>query len=430
MHLTRFSYALAALVALVAIAAAWSAEPLLAGSWRAAALVLLAGLALESALGRRVRIALRVDAPTKLRLGYPAIVQMHATATGAGATRLRVAPALPALLRGDTAPRDIDFDAAGCGRVALTVRPLAPGQSGWPAARVRLRGPLGLAWWDRTVVVDGVVGVVPQAPAPVEGALGAWLDAAPRPIGAEALVERRAWRSGDPPGRIDWKLAARGGPMMTRLAAPDRRLDLCLAIDIGAGAGRVAGDVTRFVRYVNLAAALVRRAAVQDDRVGLVAFGAQPRLVLPPAAGPAALGRLERALATLGAEDAPSDLAEACAVLRRILERRALIVFLADPEDGDAGDPLGEALRRLAPPHLVLFAALEDPAVSALAGREVEDDREAWVALAARAERASGRRRAAALRRRGASVVLAPDARFEAAVLAELARQRRGRRAV
>ena len=153
-----------------------------------------------------------------------------------------------------------------------------------------------------------------------------------------------------------------------------------------------------------------------------------PVAACAPDRGARAVLQVRERLAKLTSRGAESDPVAAAVAARRLLRHRGLVVLLTDVEDATLHPLLAKAVRLLSPPHLALVAGIHGPEAAALARREARDDADAWVALAAAEHEARALRQAAALRRLGAPVVLAPEAGIEAAVLQAYEALRRRRR--
>jgi uncharacterized protein (DUF58 family) len=274
-----------------------------------------------------------------------------------------------------------------------------------------------------------------QGPGPVPGALVEVLDLAfvrwaggviageHRAAGVGSgteLAQLRPYQPGDDVRQLDPAATARTGVPHVRQQVPERLLTTWLAVDLSPSmafgtADRLKSDVAEGVVDV-LGALAIRR----GGRVGLLTFGAQASLLLPPRGGRGARVGLRRALAEGVAPDgaAGEPLSTTLAKLGRLTEIRSLIVVMSD----FAGSPAEWArpLAALGARHTVLAVEVRDPREQELpdvgrlamvdpeTGARIEVDtrdrrlRERF-AQAARTERAEV---AGALRRAGAEHVV------------------------
>ncbi|MFN7134932.1 MAG: hypothetical protein ACK4N5_22840, partial [Myxococcales bacterium] len=143
----------------------------------------------------------------------------------------------------------------------------------------------------------------------------------------------------------------------------------------------------------------------RGDRVGLCAYGAEVRLLLPPSGGQRQLGALVRATLALRPETHESDHAAALEAAQRLCRGRTLFALFTDVEDLDSSRAIIDRAGRLAPRHLPLVFAVGDPAMARAARQppvdvDVAFERAAVSRILHERDRAIGQ-----LRERGARVV-------------------------
>jgi uncharacterized protein (DUF58 family) len=434
MHLTGRSLLLALVAAVTFIAAQWSADPDIAGLWRAALLTLCGGLAFEAWAQSRVALSARVALPAALHLGRETVVTLRITHDSRRPQRLRLSPLAP-----DAAPctapserelrlapdvPDAPEDGPADPAARLTLRAVRLGVHRWPVLPARLLGPLGLAWWDRPLDTGATLRVVPdllrrsgvRTEAPAAGAR-------PRPLqeAAREVHRWREWQPGDPLSRVDWKVTARTGVITTRELRDDQHLEVLLAIDAGCESATGDGLLDALGTRVNLAARLAESALARGDRVGLLVFSDRVLRAVPPLGGVAALPRLRGQLAALASDDQPADADGAArAVLGLLRQPGGAVLWFGEPPSG--------ALSALAARHSVVAVLPREPAVEALLDAPPGVPRRFWAGLAAERRLAADRVLADRLRSRGVAVVSETPARLEAAVWAALPRGSRASR--
>jgi uncharacterized protein (DUF58 family) len=431
MHLAPRALWLAALTVVLAVASMWAGDPRLAGLWRWPLALLLAGLAWEAGLRRRLLPRVSLEAPSRLYLGRPQAAALRFVHDGPGAQRIEYAPAVPAGFEPLGAPRELLLPAGVATDDPQELLALRLGPHPWPLMPARRLGRFELAWWSFTLASGAEPHVAPDTLRLATRRTGGTTRGvrARRVAGAGSeLRQLRPYAAGDPLSRIDWKTSARAGELITREFSEDQHLDILVAIDAGRLSRVGAGRLDRLGLFANVAARFAEAAVLRDDRIGLLAWSDRVLTACAPDRGARAVVRLREHLAGLRAGGAESDPVVAAVAARRLLKHRSLVVLLTDVEDAALHPLLTRAIRLLSPPHLALVAGIHSPDVAGLTSREATHWRDPWIALAAAEHEARARRQAALLRRLGAPVVLAPEATLEATVLAEYEFLRRRRR--
>ncbi len=195
----------------------------------------------------------------------------------------------------------------------------------------------------------------------------------------------REHTAGDDPRAIDWKASAHHGKLVARQHRAERNHQVVLAVDTGylmceplpASSRRPQiRDIQpppRIPKVDHATAAALLLAYVSQragDRVGLFAFGARPGLYVEPQAGPRGFQTLARAASRIDYSESETNFTLALTTLGQRLSRRSLVVVLTDFVDTVTTELMVENLDRLARRHAVVFVALRDPGLAALAGAE------------------------------------------------------------
>lgn len=431
MHLTLRAYALLLLAAAMALAAIWSAEPLLGMAWRLTAAVLLAGLAAEGIWAARVRLQVEAQAPTRLWLGRPQPAALAFHNDAAQTLTVTYAPVLPEGCEPLSGLRRVTAEPGAVTRDGFTLLPGSLGPHPWRPMPARLRGPLRLAWWSRELAPAGTLRVVPDTlraprirPGGEAGGVRARLVAG---AGSE-LLQLRRYVPGDPPARIDWKASARARNLVTRELSDDQHLDVVLAIDASRYARARCGALERLGAYANIAARLAQVVTANDDRIGIIVYADTVLAARPAQGGRRGVMQVRHCLGRTSAAAAEPDPVGAALSIRALQRHRSCVVLLTELEDASLGEPLAQAVRLLSPPHLVVLAGVRDAQLEELAQAPAREAADAWIALAAQAQLQAARAQRARLARLGAPVVHERPGRLEAAVFASYARLRRTRR--
>jgi uncharacterized protein (DUF58 family) len=416
--------------ALLGIVGDW--EQSLAGVWRLPAALLLLGLAYESWIVSKARVAVELQAPEKLYLGRGAVIRFNCSHSLKRTLVVEIAPSAPEFFDIESSVEPLLIKS---GEQATTERRVVPkrlGPSEWPPVRTRSAGPLGLAWWPRQPACTAAVRVLPDLfrnAGEVKGvsAMGsqASIDAG---AGAEVL-RLRDYRAGDPPRVIDWKATVRADRLISREFSQDEGLQIVIAIDAGRSSALSAGSLDRFGHYVNVAARLAQFAAQRADLVGLVVYADRPLAALPPARGPNAVARLRTVLAAARIERTESNPLYAATRVRSLVRHRSLIVMLTDIDDASAESQLAHAVRFLLPKHLPFVAGLSSAEVESMAHAPARTWLDPYRSLAAQEYCIGLERKARALNALGAPALVARPEQLEHAVFAAYAEFRRRRRA-
>lgn len=394
-------------------------------------LLLLLAAAADLMLAGRVRdLELGRSGDTSVRLGEEAILVLTVRNTGARPGRLRVRDAWPPTVRRVPAVARLDVPARQARRLASTCRPVRRGEREPILVAVRSIGPLGLAGRQRRCQVPGRLQVLPPFPSRrlLPEKLARLRDVEGRVAlrGAGAGTEFSSLRDyvpGDDPRTVDWRASARrGGPdrLTVRAYRPERDRRVILALDTGrTSAGRI-GDLTRLDYVLDAVLLLASLATRAEDRVDLVAHDIRPRGTLLGTGGrAAALPRLSSALSRLEPALLEADHQAMAAIAMRLASRRALIVICTDLVPGAVDESLLPAVQGLAARHVVLVAALAEPAVAtaAVAG-DTRAERVSRLYEKVADERSSAQRTvlAARLTAAGAEVLDAPPEHFASAL--------------
>lgn len=431
MSLRQNSLLLAVLTVLAAILGAWGSDPTLAGIWRLPLGLLLLGLAYEGWTVSRAGLQLAVSSQQRGVLGRTAPLQLAFTHRLSRSALVEVAPDAPDVVEVDSVIQLLTVPAGEAAQAQLRATPRRLGVFAWPPMRVRIAGPLGLAWWGRRVPADFKLHVVPEslrdaarsasairAGARMRSMLGA---------GSEVL-QLRDYRPGDPQHLIDWKATARGGRLVSRDFSEDQHLEIVIAVDAGRASALRAGELDRFGHFANVAARFAEHAIAQDDRVGLVIFADRPLTAIAPGRGIGTVLRIREMLTAAKLVPAESNPLSAALRIRTLVRQRSLIVILTDLDDATVAGQLASAARLLLPKHLPLIAGLSSPQAEQMSHAAAHSWLDPYEALAAQEYCGRLERNVRALRSLGAPAILARPDQMENAVFDAYASFRQRRR--
>ncbi|MBK9517812.1 MAG: DUF58 domain-containing protein [Anaeromyxobacter sp.] len=372
------------------------ALPLVAGTggWAVAALVAydLALLALVSLDARRAPGSGQLHARRTLREPLTAFavnqVWLHLTSAASRPVRVDLADAPPPGFDAAGHRARLTLPAGGEARLAYQVTPRSRGRHAFGDLHLRVSGPLGLAWRRLTLPLAGTTSAYPDLRAAAGPAGGAVPEAGQaRHRGwheGREFAALRPYAAGDDVRAIDWKATARRGAPVVREWQPERNQTVWLLVDCGRHlAARLPDGRTKLDRAVDAALALGRAAAARGDRTGAILYGAEVERVVPPEGGRTRLGPLAEALHLARARPVESDLGAAFEALAARQRRRALVLIFTDLSDPEASALLLARAALLRRRHLVLVAAVSDPAVVEAAQARPRDQEAAFVRAAA-----------------------------------------------
>ena len=115
------------------------------------------------------------------------------------------------------------------------------------------------------------------------------------------------------------------------------------------------------------AVALAQLALYSGDRVGLLAYGQSIQQRLLPGRGAAHLRQMIELLAQARAESSEADHLRATAVLNRLQPRRSLILWITDLAETAMRPEVIDGAVQLLRRHVLLFVAMAQPDVDAIA---------------------------------------------------------------
>jgi uncharacterized protein (DUF58 family) len=357
-------------------------HPGLFGLWLVTAAGVALALGLDAVLGVPAgRVTLLVEAPRTLGVGEP----------GFATARIRSPRAIRAVelhvdCHADLAPPPIQSTPVPAGEARLRI-PLVPRRRGRPSldeAWLRWSGPLGLARRQKRVALRQPIQVVPNL-SPVRSAALRFFGSREAQSGVQverfvgdgsefdALVE---YVPGLDHRAISWRASARHRKLLCQEFRAERNHQVVLALDTGHLMSEPLSGLPRLDHAVTSALLLSWVSLKLGDRVGLFGFDREARAWAEPQGGMGAFPRLKALTAGLDYSTAETNFTLGLTELSAHLRRRSLVVVFTEFVDTVTAELMVENLSRLARRQLVLFVALRDPALDAVAEarpRRVED---------------------------------------------------------
>jgi uncharacterized protein (DUF58 family) len=177
----------------------------------------------------------------------------------------------------------------------------------------------------------------------------------------------REFLPGMEPRGIDWKRSARMRSLVARETRAEKNHQIVLCLDTGHLMGERIGRLSKLDHAINAALALTWAGGLGGDNVGFFSFDARPGRFLPPRPGRRAFGQIQKHSASLVQETVETNHTLGLTHLNGRLSRRSLVVVFSDFVDSVTAELLVENLAVITRQHLVLYVALSDPALAALA---------------------------------------------------------------
>lgn len=387
------------------------------------ALFLLAGVDALLALPRR-RLKVATAVPDVLYMGERDALVVELSARWRRPARLDLLVDLGRDLE-PVATRPVELTPGEGARCELELVPRRRGTALVEAVWARWRGPFGLMRRTTRHPVDASIDVVPNLRAVRAAALRFFSN---RDFLSGLKVEHyvgdgsefeslREYMPGLDHRAIDWKASARHKKLLSQEFRAERNHQVVLTIDTGHLMSEPVAGVPRLDHAINAGLLLSYFSLRTGDRVGLYGFDSEVRVFSEPAAGMGAFNRLQRLTADLEYGASETNFTLGLANLATRLRRRSLVVLLTEFVDTITAELMLENVVRLASKHLVVFVALRDPSLGAIASatpRSLADLHRAVVAgdFARERETVLGR-----LRRMGVHCIDVPPDRLSMSLL-------------
>jgi uncharacterized protein (DUF58 family) len=183
----------------------------------------------------------------------------------------------------------------------------------------------------------------------------------------------REYREGDELRDISWTATARRNHLITRVFQIERSQAIWIVLDAGRLLRAQVQEPVNGQRFskldysVNAALSLAQVALYRGDRVGMVAYGRRVQQRLNAGRGHHHLRAIVDALARVEAEAYEADHGRAVRALLQAQKRRGLIVWITDFAETPTIPEVIEFAMQMAPRHLVVFAAMGQPDLTAVA---------------------------------------------------------------
>ena len=236
----------------------------------------------------------------------------------------------------------------------------------------------------------------------------------------------REYVEGDDLRDVCWTATARRGQLITRRYQTERSQAVWIVLDAGRllrgrildGAGeRDRRGHSKLDYACSTAVALAQLALFSGDRVGLLVYGQHVQQRVLPGRGHVHMRQIVEALAQARAELSEADHLRATATLNRWQPRRALILWITDLAETAMRPEVIDGAMQLLRRHVLLFVAMAQPDVAAIANARPKNVEEMFRASAAQELTTRRELLLARLRDQGALTLDLDPARLTSAVL-------------
>jgi uncharacterized protein (DUF58 family) len=256
-------------------------------------------------------------------------------------------------------------------RSTTTLQPSRRGRFPLSDVTVRVEGPLRLVSRQATRALPGGIRVMPAYPSREEVQrrmrVPRVLEVGLRSIrvsgGGTEFDQLRDYRPDDEFRRIDWPATVRLQRPIVKQYRAERNQNIVLLLDNGRVMAGTVGGVPRVEHAMDAVLGVVQTATKVGDRVGMLAFDRQVRSILVPTNGKSQLGRAAEAMYLLEPDYSESAYQVAFTYATARFRRRSLFIVLTDLVEAAVEQALLPALPIITRRHLVIVAAVQDPAV-------------------------------------------------------------------
>ncbi|HVY84744.1 MAG TPA: DUF58 domain-containing protein [Caulobacterales bacterium] len=336
----------------------------------------------------------------------------------------------------DAAPnRRVAATAGGEGATAFELEPRRRGEAKIERAFLRWRGPMGLAWRQRTQPLDTRIAVAPDLGAierEAQKLFSRTMVHGLKPMrdrgdGSEfdALAE---FQPGMDKRLLDWKQSARHRKLLAKEVRAERNHQIVFAIDTGRVMCEPVQGVARVDWALNAALMLSYVSLKLGDRVSFFGFDARPHLATGFVSGAGAFTQLKALTARLDYSTEETNYTLGLATLAERLQRRSMIVVFTDFADTISAELMLENMQRLMRRHMVVFVAFRDEELESLQNAAPESSDDVTRAVIAHQLLRERSIVLARLRRMGAHIVTAPVQRLGSELVRAYDRLRRAER--
>jgi uncharacterized protein (DUF58 family) len=176
------------------------------------------------------------------------------------------------------------------------------------------------------------------------------------------FLDVREYVPGDDTRAIDWNVTARAGHPFVKRYAEERDETVMLLVDGSLSMRFGSGALSKSDTAAEIFAILASAAVQNHDHTGLILFGNEVELYVPPACNGPHLLRMIREVLAYRPREGGTDIARALEFLGRVRRRRSLAFLISDFQARGFDKPL----RAQAKHHDLIAVPIHDPRESQL----------------------------------------------------------------
>jgi uncharacterized protein (DUF58 family) len=260
------------------------------------------------------------------------------------------------------------------------------GEFQFGAVWLRLHGRLGLIEVQKSFEAIGSIRIFPEiyhSPEQLEKDPGSEIvlldkmtKARQHGVGTE-FESLNEFREGDDPRRIDWRTTARVRHLVVRRFQVERHRDVMILVDCGRLMGAETERGTKLDCAIDAALMLARTAFEGGDRCGVALFDDEVIGYLPPQSGMASMNAISSCVYSANTRWHESDFSRMFETLQQRQSKRSMIIILSDIVDAETTQRFRASLATLVKRHVILFAALQTPALQLVTTSPVSESDDA-----------------------------------------------------
>jgi uncharacterized protein (DUF58 family) len=336
----------------------------------------------DAVLARRrtAGFSVRRERPARLSLGTGNAIDLVLEHRAGRALHLLVRDEPPGGFHAEPDVLAVDVPAHAVVRISYTLLPTDRGNFSFGSIYCRCRGPLGLAWADRTVDAGEAVQVYPNLlevrryEALVRSTLvraGGYRSKRMPGAGRE-FSHFRDYTVDDDYRQVNWKATARRAKPITAVFESEHSQDIIFCLDVGRMMAARVGALTKLDHAINAILMLTHVSQSFQDNLGLLVFSHTVHRYLPPAKGHTQYTHFLQALYSVQPALSYVNYREAFQYLVGRHPKRALTMVFTDLLDTVVSAEYQEAVGLLRQFHLPLTLAVGDVPLQELAARVPE----------------------------------------------------------
>lgn len=370
------------------------------------------------------RVGVARKLPTSVTLGRTGSISWLVSNGSDRSASIRFAEGLAPSLHADVRRAQLRLAPGRSATVETDLNPTRRGRFLLGEMVIRVDGPLGFAGRQHVRWLPDELRIFPRFPSRAEAELrlkrnrlDMGLRSARMRGGGSEFEQLRDFTVDDEFRKIDWSATARANRMIVKTFRTERNQTVINILDNGRlMAGQVAG-VPRAEHAMDAIMAVTTVSTGLGDRTGLLIFDRNVRTSVAASARSTQLSRITNAMFDIEPVLAESDYRGAFTETLLRFNRRTMLIIHTELVEQTLGEFLLPALPLLTRSHIVVIAAVRDPAVDQWAAAVPENAEEAHRHAAARASLAERQRTIAELRRHGASVIDAVPGKLAARLM-------------